>query len=308
MALALAKKAQCRGASQEAVTRSNHQVYRSTKPSHQIFQGQYSTPSINLRRPPVLSGKPWNAIAPPRYGSSSEARFGVWGACPHEPSVGSYDGGGSVPVVYSLRGPDRPHLRTCPTFGSDGWKINKYACFGCVKLLPHYMFSEQMVLNLEYRKPVRQTSEAWNSLAAGWNALPEDFTVNTGTLASSNDTAFLAVFLDPCQWFAARGARPGSRSIAHSNFLGVDARFLRCYRCYLKTRERNSDTAQDLCDLLTSDLENSLRYCMAELVHSEQSRHGRKGIPEDSKVFRDFRPPFVAEMYKLLRDQMRAFF
>ncbi|KAK4459289.1 hypothetical protein QBC42DRAFT_183780, partial [Cladorrhinum samala] len=58
-----------------------------------------------------------------------------------------------------------------PPREQDEWKSNKYACLGCMKLLPHYMFSESGILSLEYAKPLPGTAEAQKSQVTDWQPL-----------------------------------------------------------------------------------------------------------------------------------------
>ncbi|KAK3381040.1 hypothetical protein B0H63DRAFT_560815 [Podospora didyma] len=64
--------------------------------------------------------------------------------------------GGITPL---FRGRDN---KLTPQFSDDweAWKINKYACCGCMKLLPHTMFDNHNILRLHLRKPPPSSDEA----------------------------------------------------------------------------------------------------------------------------------------------------
>ncbi|KAK3995846.1 hypothetical protein QBC44DRAFT_388096 [Cladorrhinum sp. PSN332] len=78
--------------------------------------------------------------------------------------------GGIVPTIKCWPSSRRIELR--PSRHSDAWRSNRYACLGCMKLLPHYMFSEGLLLSLEYRKPAPGTFGARVSSVTDWQALP----------------------------------------------------------------------------------------------------------------------------------------
>ncbi|KAL0469285.1 hypothetical protein QR685DRAFT_282817 [Neurospora intermedia] len=69
--------------------------------------------------------------------------------------------GGIAPL---LRGRDS---QISPPMGSKDWKSNKYACGGCLKLLPHTRFDNHNILRLDLRKPPPGSREA-NRLAEWW--------------------------------------------------------------------------------------------------------------------------------------------
>lgn len=69
--------------------------------------------------------------------------------------------GGIVPLIRS-----RDNQIT-PPIGSKDWQANKYACGGCLKLLPHTMFDNHNILRLDLRKPPPGSREA-NRLAEWW--------------------------------------------------------------------------------------------------------------------------------------------
>ncbi|KAJ4408015.1 hypothetical protein N0V85_004295 [Neurospora sp. IMI 360204] len=69
--------------------------------------------------------------------------------------------GGIVPLI---RGRDN---QISPPIGSKDWQSNKYACGGCLKLLPHTMFDNHNILRLDLRKPPPGSKEA-NRLAEWW--------------------------------------------------------------------------------------------------------------------------------------------
>lgn len=69
--------------------------------------------------------------------------------------------GGIVPLI---RGRDN-HIT--PPVDSQGWQSNRYACGGCLKLLPHTMFDNHQILRLDLRKPPPGGRED-NRLAEWW--------------------------------------------------------------------------------------------------------------------------------------------
>ncbi|KAK4166455.1 hypothetical protein QBC43DRAFT_18366 [Cladorrhinum sp. PSN259] len=75
-------------------------------------------------------------------------------------------------TVPSITRPSRSAPQTTPPRNEDAWRNNKYACLGCMQLLPHYMFGEDMIMSLEYRKPVPGTLEAQRSQVTDWVAMP----------------------------------------------------------------------------------------------------------------------------------------
>jgi hypothetical protein len=73
--------------------------------------------------------------------------------------------GGIVPLFRSRDN----HLT--PPWGSDEWKNNKYACCGCMKLLPHMMFDNHSILRVPYRKPPPGSIEAERGAITDWEPL-----------------------------------------------------------------------------------------------------------------------------------------
>ncbi|KAK3402377.1 hypothetical protein B0T20DRAFT_459310 [Sordaria brevicollis] len=69
--------------------------------------------------------------------------------------------GGIVPII---RGRDN---QITPPVDSQAWLSNKYACGGCLQLLPHTMFDNHQILKLDLRKPPPGSREA-NRLAEWW--------------------------------------------------------------------------------------------------------------------------------------------
>ncbi|KAK3361503.1 hypothetical protein B0T24DRAFT_585168 [Lasiosphaeria ovina] len=69
--------------------------------------------------------------------------------------------------------------RVSPPFESEEWRTNKYACSGCLDLLPHYMFDHRSILGLEYRKPPPGSREA--KTATSWQ--PSDRLLQSAALA-----------------------------------------------------------------------------------------------------------------------------
>lgn len=69
--------------------------------------------------------------------------------------------GGIAPL---LRGRDS---QIFPPMGSKDWESNKYACGGCLKLLPHTRFDNHNILRLDLRKPPPGSREV-NRLAEWW--------------------------------------------------------------------------------------------------------------------------------------------
>lgn len=83
----------------------------------------------------------------------------------------THEFGGIVPKIINISNFRRV---TTPPREDDEWKNNKYACLGCMKLLPHYMFSEHAVFSLEYAKPLPETAEAQKSQVTDWQPLSTD--------------------------------------------------------------------------------------------------------------------------------------
>ncbi|KAL2017430.1 hypothetical protein VTK56DRAFT_2086 [Thermocarpiscus australiensis] len=73
--------------------------------------------------------------------------------------------GGIVPL---FRGRDN---RLTPPWDSSEWKRNKYACCGCMKLLPHMMFDNHDILGMRYRKPPPGSIEARKAEITDWEPL-----------------------------------------------------------------------------------------------------------------------------------------
>lgn len=71
------------------------------------------------------------------------------------------DYGGIVPLI---RGRDNQII---PPVDSKDWDSNRYACGGCLKLLPHQMFDNHEILRMPLRKPPPGSREA-NRLAEWW--------------------------------------------------------------------------------------------------------------------------------------------
>ncbi|KAK3948031.1 hypothetical protein QBC32DRAFT_269681 [Pseudoneurospora amorphoporcata] len=69
-----------------------------------------------------------------------------------------------IGIVPLIRGRDNQII---PPIGSIDWESNKYACGGCLKLLPHQMFDNHNILRLDLRKPPPGSWEA-NRLAEWW--------------------------------------------------------------------------------------------------------------------------------------------
>ncbi|CCC05093.1 hypothetical protein SMACR_07749 [Sordaria macrospora] len=69
--------------------------------------------------------------------------------------------GGIVPLI---RGRDNQII---PPVGSSDWESNRYACGGCLKLLPHQRFDNHNILRLNLRKPPPGSREA-TRLAEWW--------------------------------------------------------------------------------------------------------------------------------------------
>ncbi|KAK4191015.1 hypothetical protein QBC35DRAFT_538862 [Podospora australis] len=61
--------------------------------------------------------------------------------------------------------------QTHPMFDHDIWKTARYACSGCLKLLPHIMFEENEVSDDLLRKPFQGCVEATKSSMARWKPL-----------------------------------------------------------------------------------------------------------------------------------------
>ncbi|KAL2264344.1 hypothetical protein VTK26DRAFT_6587 [Humicola hyalothermophila] len=75
--------------------------------------------------------------------------------------------GGIVPVL-------RVHghgEQLSPPWDSEEWKRTRYACCGCMKLLPHMMFDNHAILRLPYRKPPPGTIEAEQAFVTDWEPL-----------------------------------------------------------------------------------------------------------------------------------------
>ncbi|KAK3952972.1 hypothetical protein QBC32DRAFT_184242, partial [Pseudoneurospora amorphoporcata] len=66
--------------------------------------------------------------------------------------------GGIVPLIRSRT------IQVSPPMSSKDWQSNKYACGGCLKLLPHTRFDNHNILRLDLRKPPSGSKEA-NRLA-----------------------------------------------------------------------------------------------------------------------------------------------
>lgn len=73
--------------------------------------------------------------------------------------------GGIVPL---FRGRDN---QLTPSWDSDEWRSNKYACCGCMKLLPHMMFDNHAILRAPYRKPPPGSIEAQRAGMTDWEPL-----------------------------------------------------------------------------------------------------------------------------------------
>ncbi|KAJ4353097.1 hypothetical protein N0V85_009605, partial [Neurospora sp. IMI 360204] len=69
--------------------------------------------------------------------------------------------GGIVPLIRSRT------IQVSPPMDSKDWQSNKYACGGCLKLLPHTRFDNHNILRLDLRKPPPGSKEA-NRLADWW--------------------------------------------------------------------------------------------------------------------------------------------
>lgn len=73
--------------------------------------------------------------------------------------------GGIVPLF------DGRTNRLTPPCDSDEWKRNRYACCGCMKLLPHMMFDNHAILRLPWRKPPPGSVEAARADVTDWEPL-----------------------------------------------------------------------------------------------------------------------------------------
>ncbi|KXX75057.1 hypothetical protein MMYC01_207769 [Madurella mycetomatis] len=73
--------------------------------------------------------------------------------------------GGIVPL---FRARDN---KITPPPGTTVWRNNKYACCGCMQLLPHMMFDNHAILRLRYRKPPPGSVEAEKCLVTDWEPL-----------------------------------------------------------------------------------------------------------------------------------------
>ncbi|GAB1315335.1 hypothetical protein MFIFM68171_05545 [Madurella fahalii] len=73
--------------------------------------------------------------------------------------------GGIVPL---FRARDN---KITPPPGTIVWTNNKYACCGCMRLLPHKMFDNHAILRLRYRKPPPGSVEAEKGLVTDWEPL-----------------------------------------------------------------------------------------------------------------------------------------
>lgn len=63
---------------------------------------------------------------------------------------------------------DEPSNTPSPPFESPEWKLNKYACCGCMKLLSHMIFDNDAVLRPAYRKPPPGSVEANKAKFTDW--------------------------------------------------------------------------------------------------------------------------------------------
>jgi hypothetical protein len=73
--------------------------------------------------------------------------------------------GGIVPLF------DEDSQTLSPPCESPEWKLNKYACCGCMKLLSHMMFDNDAVLRPAYRKPPPGSVEANKTNLTDWEPM-----------------------------------------------------------------------------------------------------------------------------------------
>lgn len=73
--------------------------------------------------------------------------------------------GGIVPLFDELS------QTLSPPCESPEWKLNKYACCGCMKLPPHMMFGNHALLRRPYRKPPPDIVESNRAGVIGWEPL-----------------------------------------------------------------------------------------------------------------------------------------
>ncbi|KAK0629400.1 hypothetical protein B0T17DRAFT_525418 [Bombardia bombarda] len=62
--------------------------------------------------------------------------------------------GGIVPIFHAREN------KLTPSWSDPSWASSKYACAGCLKLLPHMLFDNRSILNLGLRKPPPGSLEA----------------------------------------------------------------------------------------------------------------------------------------------------
>ncbi|EGS20280.1 uncharacterized protein CTHT_0040190 [Thermochaetoides thermophila DSM 1495] len=75
--------------------------------------------------------------------------------------------GGIIPV-YCFQN----NSTVSPAYDSPAWKTNRYACCGCMRLLPHAMFDNSNISRMRLRKPSPGSVEYERSMVTDWMPVP----------------------------------------------------------------------------------------------------------------------------------------